>query len=59
MSSSESTKAPESYHPSLGNHRNLAYNILKYLEDDIVRDKEISALDQCSECFDEILTLPP
>jgi len=59
MSGSESTKAPESYHPSLGIHRNLAYNILKYLEDDIVRDKEISALDQCSECFDEILTLPP
>ncbi|CAB4428517.1 unnamed protein product [Rhizophagus irregularis] len=31
MSSSESTKAPESYHPSLGKHRNLAYNILRMI----------------------------
>ena len=45
MLSSESTKASESYHPSLGNHKNLAYNILKYLEDDIIRDKEMSTLD--------------
>lgn len=49
----------DSYHPSLGIHRNLAYNILKYLEDDIVRDKEIPELHRCSECNNEILTLPP
>ncbi|GES97142.1 hypothetical protein GLOIN_2v1474272 [Rhizophagus clarus] len=29
--------------------RNLAYNILKYLEDEIVKDKEISDLGPCSE----------
>jgi hypothetical protein len=64
MSSSESTKAPESYQvpersrPSLVNHRNLAYNILKYLEDDIVGDKEMLELEPCSECTNIILALP-
>ncbi|RIA86439.1 hypothetical protein C1645_740863 [Glomus cerebriforme] len=64
MSSSESTKAPESFQvpersrPSLANHRNLAYNILKYLEDDIVGDKEILELEPCSECTNNILALP-
>src|ERR1044072_244435 len=63
MSSSESTKAPESFqvpersHPSLANHRNLAYNILKYLEDDTVGDKEILELELCSECTNNILAL--
>ena len=36
----------------------LAYNILKNLEDDIVVDKEIPELDQCSECNNEILKQP-
>ncbi|CAB4385974.1 unnamed protein product [Rhizophagus irregularis] len=36
----------------------LAYIILKNLDDDIVVDKEISELDQCSECNNEILTRP-
>ncbi|CAB4444484.1 unnamed protein product [Rhizophagus irregularis] len=35
---------------SLINHRNIAYNILKYLEDDMVKNKEIPELGQCSEC---------
>src|SRR5436853_7897725 len=43
---------------SLDNHMKLAYNILKNLEDDIVVDKEIPELDQCSECNNEILTRP-
>src|SRR5581483_8199189 len=64
MSSSESTKAPESFQipersrPSLVNHRNLAYNILKYLEDDIVGDKEILELELCSKCTNNILARP-
>ncbi|GBC50845.1 uncharacterized protein OCT59_022625 [Rhizophagus irregularis] len=37
----------------------LAYIILKNLDDDIVVDKEIPELDQCSECNNEILTRPP
>ena len=36
----------------------LAYNILKNFEDDIIRDKEIPGLDQCSECNNEVLTHP-
>jgi hypothetical protein len=40
-------KTPKSVKPSLdNNHMKLAYNILKNLEDDIVRDKEIPELDQ-------------
>ncbi|PKK57852.1 hypothetical protein RhiirC2_763758, partial [Rhizophagus irregularis] len=63
MSGSESTKdpsyqIPERSRSSLTNHRNLAYNILKYLEDEMVRDKEISDLGPCSECTNDILTLP-
>ena len=34
-------------------------DILKNLGDDIVRNKEIPNLDQCSECNNEILTRPP
>ena len=52
-------KTSESVNPSLDNHMKLAYNILKNLEDDIVVDKEIPELDQCSECNNEILTRPP
>src|SRR5437763_4391232 len=51
-------KTSESVNQSLVNHRKLAYNILKNLEDDIVVDKEIPELDQCSECNNEILTRP-
>src|SRR5688572_13933465 len=39
--------------------RSFAYNILKNLEDNIVGDKEIPELDQCSECNNEVLTHPP
>src|SRR5438045_7555419 len=51
-------KTPKSGESSFDNHRKLAYNILKNLEDDIVVDKEIPELDQCSECNNEILTRP-
>jgi len=51
-------KTSESVNPSLDNHMKLAYNILKNL-DDIVVDKGIPELDQCSECNNEILTRPP
>src|SRR6266542_876774 len=44
--------------PSLSNIRNLGYNILKNLDDDLVRDKEISDLGPCSECTINILTRP-
>src|SRR3954452_538435 len=37
----------------------IMYNILKNLEDDIVSEKEIPELDQCSECNNGILTRPP
>ncbi|PKY60284.1 hypothetical protein RhiirA4_483828 [Rhizophagus irregularis] len=43
---------------SLINHRNIAYNILKYLEDDMVKNKEIPELGQCSECTNNILISP-
>ena len=52
-------KASESVNQSLVNQRKLAYNILKNLEDDILGDKEIPELEQCSECNNEILTRPP
>ena len=52
-------KTPKSGESSFDNHMKLAYNILKNLEDDIVVDKEIPELDQCSECNNEILTRPP
>ena len=52
-------KTPKSGESSLDNHMKLAYNILKNFEDDIVRDKEIPGLDQCSECNNEVLTHPP
>ncbi|GBB83719.1 hypothetical protein RclHR1_01040024 [Rhizophagus clarus] len=63
MSGSKSTKdpsyqVPERSRPSLTNHRNLAYNILKYLKDEMVRDKEILDLGPYSECTNDILTLP-
>jgi hypothetical protein len=62
----ESTKGPESYqvpeiqppHPSFTIHKNLSYSILKYLEDEIVRNKEILKLRPCSECTNNILSLP-
>ncbi|PKY44184.1 hypothetical protein RhiirA4_541656 [Rhizophagus irregularis] len=53
----ESFQVPERSRPSLANHRNLAYNILKYLEIDIVGDKEILELEPCSECTNNILAL--
>src|SRR5688572_1905243 len=52
-------KTSESVNPPLDNHIKLAYNILKNLEDDIVSEKEIPELDQCSECNNGILTRPP
>ncbi|CAB4390704.1 unnamed protein product [Rhizophagus irregularis] len=52
-------KTPKSDNLSLVNHRKLAYNILKNLKDDILGDKEILELDKCSECNNEILTIPP
>src|SRR5437764_2455103 len=52
-------KTSESVNSSLDNHMKLAYNILKNLEDDIVVDKKIPELDQCSECNNEISTRPP
>jgi hypothetical protein len=62
----ESTKDPESNqdpetqppHPSLTIYRNLSYSILKYLEDEIVGDKEIPELGPCTECTNNILSLP-
>ena len=62
MSSSESTKAPESFQvperssPSLVNHRNLAYSILKKLGDDTVKDAEFTELEKCSQCDKDILS---
>ncbi|CAG8693861.1 12483_t:CDS:2, partial [Ambispora gerdemannii] len=47
----EKNKTPESYKPSLVNRRNLAYNILKNLEDDIIRDKEIPELYQSVDIY--------
>ncbi|CAI2201595.1 7422_t:CDS:1, partial [Funneliformis geosporum] len=63
MSGLESTKdpsykVPERPHSSLTIYRNLAYNILKYLEDEIVKDKEIPELEPCSECTNNIQGLP-
>ena|SRR5256885_15563394 len=52
-------KASESVNQSLVNHRKLAYNILKNLEDDILGEKEIPELDKCSECNNKILASPP
>ena len=44
--------------PSLLNIRNLGYNILKNLNNKLVRDKEISELGPCSECTNDILVHP-
>src|SRR6266540_3684156 len=49
-------KPPKSGKSSLDNHMKLAYNILKNFKDDIIRNKEIPGLDQCSECNNEVLT---
>ncbi|GBC10812.1 hypothetical protein RclHR1_09920010 [Rhizophagus clarus] len=62
MSGSELTKEPSYQVPerprvSLTNHRNLAYNILKYLENEMVKDKEILDLGPCFECTNDILIL--
>ncbi|RIA96410.1 hypothetical protein C1645_733293 [Glomus cerebriforme] len=43
---------------ALNNFKTLAYNILKSLEDDAVRDIEFSELGPCTECDNEILSLP-
>src|SRR3954454_4903297 len=43
---------------SLNNLKNLAYNILKNLEDESVRDMEVPELGSCLECNNEILILP-
>ncbi|RGB25082.1 hypothetical protein C1646_772230 [Rhizophagus diaphanus] len=43
---------------SLINHKNIAYNILKYLEDNMVKNKEIQELGQCTECTNNILSSP-
>ncbi|GES96327.1 hypothetical protein GLOIN_2v1769762 [Rhizophagus clarus] len=63
MTGTESTKdssyqIPKRPHLSLTNYRNFAYSILKYLEDDMVGDKEIPELESCSECTMNILSLP-
>src|ERR1044072_12089 len=64
MSGSESTKAPESFQvpersrPSLVNHRNLAYSILKKLGDDAVKDAEFTDLGKCPQCDKDILSPP-
>ncbi|PKK56841.1 hypothetical protein RhiirC2_721609, partial [Rhizophagus irregularis] len=54
----EKSKIPKPFISSLINHRNLAYNILKYLEDDTVKNKEIQELGQCTECTNNILSSP-
>ncbi|CAB4418438.1 unnamed protein product [Rhizophagus irregularis] len=41
---------------SLSNIRNLAYNILKKLGDDIVKDAEFTELEKCPQCDKDILT---
>ncbi|CAB4374288.1 unnamed protein product [Rhizophagus irregularis] len=43
---------------ALNNLKTLAYNILKSLEDNAVRDIEFSELGPCTECDNEILSLP-
>ncbi|CAB4481491.1 hypothetical protein RhiirA1_395233 [Rhizophagus irregularis] len=43
---------------SLNNLKILAYNILKNLEDGLVRDTQVPELGPCSECNNEILSLP-
>ncbi|CAB4467242.1 unnamed protein product [Rhizophagus irregularis] len=63
MSDLESIKGPESFqvpersHSTLTNYKNLAYNILKNLNNELVKDKEISELRPCSECTMKVLTL--
>ena len=42
---------------SLPNLQNLAYSILKNLEDEIVSGKEFTELEKCSQCNKEILSL--
>ncbi|PKC59009.1 hypothetical protein RhiirA1_470090 [Rhizophagus irregularis] len=55
-SSGEKSKITKPCKPSLINHRNIAYNILKYLENDMVENKEIPELEQCSElCIEKQL----
>ncbi|PKC01197.1 hypothetical protein RhiirA5_457077 [Rhizophagus irregularis] len=54
----EKNKITKPCKPSLINYRNIAYNILKYLEDDIVKNKEIQELGQCTECTNNILSSP-
>ncbi|CAB4390951.1 unnamed protein product [Rhizophagus irregularis] len=64
MSDLESIKGPESFQvlerprSTLTNYKNLAYNILKNLNDELVKDKEISELRLCSECTMKVLALP-
>src|SRR3954447_18839054 len=60
MSSSDQSSSALSSQgtPSLSNIKNLGYNILKNLDDELVRDKEISELGPCSECTNNILALP-
>lgn len=41
---------------SLSNIRNLAYNILKKLGDDTVKDKEFTELAKCPECDKDVLS---
>jgi hypothetical protein len=55
-SEQSSTSPPE--HPSLIRYRNLGYNILENIDDDLVKDKEIPELGPCSECANNILTRP-
>ncbi|PKB94523.1 hypothetical protein RhiirA5_438574 [Rhizophagus irregularis] len=54
---SESFQVPERPHSTLTNYKNLAYNILKNLNDELVKDKEISELRPFSECTMKVLTL--
>ncbi|RGB32794.1 hypothetical protein C1646_762440 [Rhizophagus diaphanus] len=54
----EKSKIMKPCKPFLINYRNITYNILKYFKDDMVENKEISELEQCSEYTNNILTSP-
>ncbi|GBC51554.2 uncharacterized protein OCT59_019538 [Rhizophagus irregularis] len=54
----EKNKITKPCKPSLINYRNIAYNILKYLKNDMVKNKEIQKLGQCTECKKVVLNSP-
>ncbi|GBC51620.2 hypothetical protein GLOIN_2v1709640 [Rhizophagus irregularis DAOM 181602=DAOM 197198] len=54
--SGKKSKITKPCKPFFINHRNIAYNILKYLDNDMVENKEIPELEQCSElCIEKQL----